>query len=129
MAEIGLNGAPNRSNESAIPLLATVTAGSPAPAARPTHNRRLSPGLSTSLGRRAEPPLAFSLDIASFDGGSPDMAITATNTSLGRFHQTAGAQRADELVRALFRAVNAEDDAQIDELVARSFLSYDLQGT
>src|SRR5690349_435906 len=57
------------------------------------------------------------------------MAITATKTSLDGFHQTAGAQRADELVRAFFGAVNADDVAQIDELVARSFLSYDLQGT
>ena len=57
------------------------------------------------------------------------MATTATTTSLDGFHQTAAAQRADELVRAFFAAVNAADDAQIDELLARSFLSYDLNGT
>src|SRR5258708_9825567 len=53
----------------------------------------------------------------------------ATITSLDGFHQTAGAQRADELVRAFFDAVNAADAARIDELLARSFLSYDLTGT
>jgi len=57
------------------------------------------------------------------------MATTATTTSLDGFHQTAAAQRVDELVRAFFGAVNAADDAQIDELLARSFLSYDLRGT
>jgi predicted ester cyclase len=57
------------------------------------------------------------------------MATTATTTSRDGFHQTAAAQRADELVRAFFGAVSAADDAQIDELVARSFLSYDLHGT
>jgi len=49
--------------------------------------------------------------------------------SLDGFHQTAAAQRVDELVRAFFGAVNAADDAQIDELLARSFQSYGLQGT
>jgi len=57
------------------------------------------------------------------------MAATATTTSLDDFHQTTAAQRADELVRAFFGAVNAADDAQIDELLARSFLSYHLDGT
>jgi predicted ester cyclase len=57
------------------------------------------------------------------------MATTATTTSLDGFHQTAAAQRADELAREFFAAVNAADDAQIDELVARSFVSYDLDGT
>jgi len=57
------------------------------------------------------------------------MAATATTTSLDDFHQTTAAQRADELVRAFFGAVNSADDAQIDELLARSFLSYHLDGT
>ena len=57
------------------------------------------------------------------------MATTATTTSLDGFHQTAAAQRADELARAFFGAVNSGDDAQIDDLLARSFLSYDLRGT
>ncbi len=56
-------------------------------------------------------------------------STAATITSLDGFHQTAGAQRADELVRAFFDAVNAADAARIDELLARSFLSYDLTGT
>jgi predicted ester cyclase len=58
------------------------------------------------------------------------MAATATTTtSRGGFHQTATAQHADRLVRALFDAVNADDEAQIDKLVARSFQSYGLYPT
>jgi predicted ester cyclase len=58
------------------------------------------------------------------------MATTATTiTSLDGFHQTAAAQRADQLVRAFFDAVNAGDTGRIDELLARSFQSYDLHGT
>src|SRR6476646_6823370 len=57
------------------------------------------------------------------------MATTAITTSLDGFHQTPAGQRADEIVRAFFGAVNAADDAQIDELVGRSFVSYDLTGT
>src|SRR6266850_7290169 len=58
------------------------------------------------------------------------MAIsTASPTSLDGFHATPTAQRADELVRTLFDAFNADDPARIDELLARSFLSYDLHGT
>src|SRR5258707_13596258 len=55
------------------------------------------------------------------------MASTATFTSLDGFHQTPTAQRADELVRALFDAVNSGNDARVDELLARSFLSYDVR--
>jgi predicted ester cyclase len=54
---------------------------------------------------------------------------TSTVTSLDGFHATGSAQRADELVRAYFDAVNVEDSARIDELLARSFLSYDVHGT
>jgi predicted ester cyclase len=57
------------------------------------------------------------------------MSTTATVTSLDGFHATPAAQRADELVRAFFDAVNAGDPARIDSLVARSFLSYDVHGT
>jgi len=54
---------------------------------------------------------------------------TATVTSLDGFHATRSAQRADELVRSYFDAVNVEDPARINELLARSFLSYDVDGT
>jgi predicted ester cyclase len=57
------------------------------------------------------------------------MSTTATVTSLDGFHATPAAQRADELARAFFDAVNADDPARIDSLVARSFLSYDVHGT
>jgi predicted ester cyclase len=57
------------------------------------------------------------------------MNTAATVTSLDGFHTTATAQRADELARAFFDAVNADDPARIDELLARSFLSYDVHGT
>jgi predicted ester cyclase len=54
---------------------------------------------------------------------------TTTVTSLDDFHATSTAQRADELVRAFFDAVNADEQGRIDELVDRGFLSYDLHGT
>ena len=54
---------------------------------------------------------------------------TTTATSLDGFHTTATAQRADELVRAFFDAVNADEPARIDDLVDPGFLSYDLHGT
>jgi predicted ester cyclase len=57
------------------------------------------------------------------------MSTTTTVTSLDGFHATPTAQRADELVRALFDAVNANDPARIDAALARSFLSYDVHGT
>jgi predicted ester cyclase len=57
------------------------------------------------------------------------MSTAATVTSLDGFHATPTAQRADELVRAFFDAVNADDSARINELLARSFLSYDVHGT
>jgi predicted ester cyclase len=50
-------------------------------------------------------------------------------TSLDGFHATRSAQRADELVRAYFDSVNVEDPARIDELLPRSFLSYDVHRT
>src|SRR6478736_9689846 len=54
---------------------------------------------------------------------------TTTVTSVDGFHATSTAQRADELVRAFFDAVNADEHARIDELADRGFLSYDLHGT
>ena len=57
------------------------------------------------------------------------MSTAATVTSLDGFHATPEAQRTDELVRALFDAVNADDHALIDAVLARSFLSYDVRGT
>jgi predicted ester cyclase len=57
------------------------------------------------------------------------MSTTTTVTSLDGFHATPAAQRTDELVRAFFDAVNADDPARIDSLLARSFLSYDVHGT
>ncbi|HEX6394279.1 MAG TPA: ester cyclase [Acidimicrobiales bacterium] len=55
------------------------------------------------------------------------MSATST-TSLEGFHATATAERADRLVRGFFDAVNAGDEAGIDQAVARSFLSYDKHG-
>ncbi len=52
----------------------------------------------------------------------------AAKTSLDGFHNTASAQRADELARAFFDAVNEKDSSRIDELLARAFLSYDVHG-
>jgi hypothetical protein len=57
------------------------------------------------------------------------MSTAATVTSLDGFHATPAAQRADELVRALFDAVNANDPARTDAVLARSFVSYDGHGT
>ena len=57
------------------------------------------------------------------------MSTAATVTSLDGFHATAAAQRKDELVRAFFDAVNAEEEARIDELLDRGFQSYGLRGT
>jgi predicted ester cyclase len=49
-------------------------------------------------------------------------------TSLDNFHATASAQRADELARAYVDAVNAGDDAALDAVLARTFLSYSREG-
>jgi predicted ester cyclase len=57
------------------------------------------------------------------------MSTATTVTTLDGFHATPGAQRNDELVRAFFNAVNADDEARVDELLDRGFLSYDLRGT
>jgi hypothetical protein len=59
------------------------------------------------------------------------MSTTAatTVTSLDGFHVTPTAQRADDLVRAFFDTVNADDPARTDAVLARSFLSHDVHGT
>jgi predicted ester cyclase len=57
------------------------------------------------------------------------MSTATTVTSLDSFHATPAARRADELVRALFDAVNADDPARTDAALARSFLSCDVHGT
>jgi len=57
------------------------------------------------------------------------MSTATTVTSLDGFHATPAAQRADELVRAFFDAVNADDPARADAVLARSLLSYDVHGT
>jgi predicted ester cyclase len=54
---------------------------------------------------------------------------TAGYTSLDGFHATTEAQRADELARSLFDAVNAADELRTDSILARAFQSYDLHGT
>jgi len=52
----------------------------------------------------------------------------APTSSLEGFHATATAERADRLVRGFFDAVNAGDDAGINQALARSFVSYDKHG-
>lgn len=54
--------------------------------------------------------------------------MTIPHTSLDNFHATATAQRFDELARAYVRAVNAADDAALDTVLARTFLSYSYDG-
>ena len=56
------------------------------------------------------------------------MATSVPTSSLDGFHQTAQAQHADEQVRALFDALNRDDDSGFDAVVARNFLSYDYLG-
>lgn len=53
---------------------------------------------------------------------------TTSATSLDGFHTTPTAQRADETARAFVAAVNAEDYAALDSLLARDFLSSDVGG-
>ncbi len=45
------------------------------------------------------------------------MSTAATITSLDGFHATPAAQRADELVRALFNAVNTDDPARTNAVM------------
>jgi len=50
------------------------------------------------------------------------MGTAAMTTSLDGFHATATAQRADELARALFDAVNDDDHARIDAILNEATL-------
>jgi predicted ester cyclase len=54
--------------------------------------------------------------------------LTIPHTSLDNFHATATAQRFDELARAYVDAVNAADDAALDTVLARTFMSYSYDG-
>jgi len=54
--------------------------------------------------------------------------MTLADTSLDNFHETATAQRSDELARAYVHAINAADDAALDTVLARRFLSYAYDG-
>jgi len=54
--------------------------------------------------------------------------MTLADTSLDNFHETATAQRSDELARAYVHAINAADDAALDTVLARTFLSYAFDG-
>ncbi|MFD5752518.1 ester cyclase [Streptomyces sp. NPDC127033] len=53
---------------------------------------------------------------------------TTPRTSLDGFHATKTAQQADELVRAFVAAVSAQDNAALDTILARNFLSYAIDG-
>jgi hypothetical protein len=50
--------------------------------------------------------------------------MSIRGTSLDNFHPTARAQRVYELARAYVDAVNAGDDAALESVLARTFLSY-----
>jgi predicted ester cyclase len=49
-------------------------------------------------------------------------------TSLDGFHSTDTAQRADELARAFITAINRQDTAMLDRVLARNFQSYGRDG-
>jgi predicted ester cyclase len=66
---------------------------------------------------------------AKISDGSLLMNTATDVTSLDGFHASTTAQRADELVRALFDALNADDVQRVDEILDRSLLSYDVRGT
>jgi predicted ester cyclase len=54
--------------------------------------------------------------------------MTLAHTSLDNFHQTATARRSDELARAYVHAINTADDAALDTVLARTFLTYAYDG-
>jgi predicted ester cyclase len=56
------------------------------------------------------------------------MTSTLARTSLDRFHTTNTAQRADELARAFVTAINRQDAATLDSVLARNFQSYGRDG-
>jgi hypothetical protein len=88
----------------------------------------LSLARQTGLGRRTHGITVLSERTLSKES-TIAMSTAATVMSLDGFHATQSAQRADELVRALFDALNADDPARTDAVLARSFLSYDVHGT
>jgi hypothetical protein len=49
--------------------------------------------------------------------------MVIADTSLDKFHETATAQRPDELARAHVHAVNTADEHAFDTVLARGFLS------
>jgi hypothetical protein len=51
-----------------------------------------------------------------------------SHTSLDNFHDTATAQRADELAHAYVETINSADDDALDTVLARDFLSYSREG-
>ncbi len=54
--------------------------------------------------------------------------MVMAHTSLGNFHETATAQRSDELARAYVHAINTADNAALDAVLARTFLTYAYDG-
>jgi predicted ester cyclase len=56
------------------------------------------------------------------------MTSTLARTSLDGFHATDTAQRADKLARAFVTAINAQDTATLDSVLARNFQSYGRDG-
>jgi predicted ester cyclase len=56
------------------------------------------------------------------------MTATLAHTSLDGFHATDTAQRADELARAFVTAINRQDSATLDRVLARNFQSYGRDG-
>jgi predicted ester cyclase len=56
------------------------------------------------------------------------MTNTLARTSLDGFHTTKTAQRADELARAFVTAINRQDAATLDSVLARNFQSYGRDG-
>jgi methionine-rich copper-binding protein CopC len=50
--------------------------------------------------------------------------MTISRASLDNFHDTGTTQRADELAHAYVETINSADDAALDAVPARTFLSY-----
>jgi len=62
------------------------------------------------------------------DSAKAGPKMILAHTSLVDFHQTATAQRSDELARAYVHAINTADDAELDTVLARTFLTYAYDG-
>ena len=54
--------------------------------------------------------------------------MVMAHTRLDNVHETATARRSDRLARAFVHAINAADDAALDTVLARGFLSYAYDG-